>query len=60
MSKQPRQEVKMRWMWSAVVFAGVSLLRQLWPREMVTGVYDPKWLRCHLGLKVGLKSAWTF
>jgi cation transport protein ChaC len=25
---------------------GEQALRQLWPREMVTGVYDPKWLRC--------------
>ena len=23
-----------------------SVLRQLWEREMVTGVYDPKWLPC--------------
>ena len=22
-------------------------LERLWQREMVTGVYDPKWLRCH-------------
>ncbi len=26
---------------------GASVLRQLWEREMVTGVYDPKWLRCN-------------
>jgi cation transport protein ChaC len=26
--------------------AGESVLHQLWDREMVTGVYDPKWLHC--------------
>ena len=25
---------------------GELVLRRLWDREMVTGVYDPKWLRC--------------
>ena len=25
---------------------GEQVLRQLWPREMVTGVYDPRWLQC--------------
>ena len=25
---------------------GERVLRQLWDREMVTGVYDPKWLDC--------------
>ena len=25
---------------------GEQVLRQLWDREMVTGVYDPKWLDC--------------
>ncbi len=25
---------------------GEDVLRRLWPREMVTGVYDPKWLQC--------------
>lgn len=25
---------------------GASVLRQLWEREMPTGVYDPRWLRC--------------
>ena len=25
---------------------GEQTLRQLWPREMITGVYDPKWLPC--------------
>jgi cation transport protein ChaC len=25
---------------------GDSVMRQLWAREMVTGVYDPKWLPC--------------
>jgi glutathione-specific gamma-glutamylcyclotransferase len=25
---------------------GEEVLRQLWPREMVTGVYDPRWLQC--------------
>ncbi|MEO6625277.1 MAG: gamma-glutamylcyclotransferase [Burkholderiaceae bacterium] len=25
---------------------GEKVLRQLWAREMVTGVYDPKWLDC--------------
>ena len=25
---------------------GESVLHKLWDREMVTGVYDPKWLRC--------------
>ncbi|MCY7308091.1 MAG: gamma-glutamylcyclotransferase [Rhodoferax sp.] len=25
---------------------GATVLRQLWEREMVTGVYDPKWLDC--------------
>lgn len=24
-----------------------AALRQLWAREMVTGVYEPRWLRCH-------------
>jgi len=26
--------------------AGAGVLRQLWEREMVSGVYDPKWLDC--------------
>jgi cation transport protein ChaC len=26
---------------------GEAVLHKLWDREMVTGVYDPKWLRCH-------------
>ena len=26
---------------------GEAVMRQLWEREMVTGVYDPKWLRCN-------------
>jgi cation transport protein ChaC len=26
---------------------GREALEQLWIREMVTGVYDPKWLTCH-------------
>ena len=25
---------------------GELVMRRLWDREMVTGVYDPKWLRC--------------
>jgi cation transport protein ChaC len=25
---------------------GEDVLRRLWPREMVTGVYDPNWLQC--------------
>jgi glutathione-specific gamma-glutamylcyclotransferase len=25
---------------------GEDVLRRLWPREMVTGVYDPRWLNC--------------
>ncbi len=25
---------------------GNAVLQQLWDREMVTGVYDPKWLQC--------------
>ena len=25
---------------------GESVLHKLWDREMMTGVYDPKWLRC--------------
>ena len=25
---------------------GASVMRQLWAREMPTGVYDPKWLTC--------------
>jgi cation transport protein ChaC len=25
---------------------GAAVLEQLWGREMLTGVYDPKWLRC--------------
>ena len=25
---------------------GEQVMRQLWEREMMTGVYDPKWLRC--------------
>ena len=25
---------------------GRAVLQTLWPREMVTGVYDPKWLHC--------------
>lgn len=25
---------------------GAAVLEQLWEREMVTGVYDPKWLSC--------------
>ena len=28
---------------------GEAVLRQLWDREMVTGVYDPKWLDCQTG-----------
>lgn len=24
-----------------------SALQRLWQREMITGVYDPRWLRCH-------------
>ena len=28
---------------------GEQVLRQLWDREMVTGVYDPKWLDCWAG-----------
>ena len=27
-----------------------AVLQMLWPREMVTGVYDPKWLRCQTQL----------
>ena len=27
---------------------GEVVLRQLWAREMPSGVYQPKWLRCHL------------
>ena len=26
---------------------GETVLHTLWDREMITGVYDPKWLRCH-------------
>ncbi len=26
---------------------GESVLQKLWQREMVTGVYDPRWLRCN-------------
>jgi cation transport protein ChaC len=25
---------------------GIQALQALWPREMVTGVYDPRWLHC--------------
>ena len=25
---------------------GVEVLQRLWEREMKTGVYDPRWLRC--------------
>jgi glutathione-specific gamma-glutamylcyclotransferase len=25
----------------------LAVLDKLWAREMMTGVYDPKWLRCH-------------
>jgi glutathione-specific gamma-glutamylcyclotransferase len=27
-----------------------SVLHKLWEREMVTGVYDPRWLHCHTPL----------
>jgi cation transport protein ChaC len=27
--------------------AAESALAALWEREMITGVYDPRWLRCH-------------
>jgi cation transport protein ChaC len=37
---------------------GEQALRQLWPREMVTGVYDPKWLRCQTS--AGVVRALTF
>ena len=30
---------------------GEAVLHQLWEREMVTGVYDPKWLHCNLARK---------
>ncbi len=26
---------------------GEEVLHRLWDREMMTGVYDPRWLRCH-------------
>ena len=26
---------------------GEAVLQKLWLREMVTGVYDPRWLKCH-------------
>lgn len=26
---------------------GHAVLHKLWEREMLTGVYDPRWLRCH-------------
>jgi cation transport protein ChaC len=29
---------------------GEAVLHKLWEREMVTGVYDPKWLHCGTGL----------
>lgn len=29
---------------------GSAVLQMLWPREMVTGVYDPKWLHCQTQL----------
>ena len=37
---------------------GEQALRQLWPREMITGVYDPKWLRCQTS--GGVVRALTF
>ncbi len=30
---------------------GEAVLHQLWAREMVTGVYDPKWLHCDTAAK---------
>ena len=37
---------------------GEAVMLQLWEREMVTGVYDPKWLRC--GTRSGPVSALAF
>jgi cation transport protein ChaC len=28
---------------------GEGVLHKLWEREMVTGVYDPRWLHCRTG-----------
>lgn len=38
---------------------GEQALRQLWPREMITGVYDPKWLRCQTSNGVVRALAFT-
>ena len=32
---------------------GEAVLHQLWDREMVTGVYDPKWLHCQTAARPG-------
>jgi glutathione-specific gamma-glutamylcyclotransferase len=37
---------------------GQSVLEQLWQREMITGVYDPKWIQC--STPQGAKLALTF
>ena len=37
---------------------GEAVMHKLWEREMVTGVYDPKWLRC--GTQDGPVSALAF
>ncbi len=39
--------------------AGESVLPQLWAREMPTGVYEPRWLRCATPEGVQLALAFT-